>query len=251
MIKLIKRKLQKSLRKRGLIGTVTFSVRSTLRHIGELSPGMRRKRQRIRDAEHAFDKTYNVDTSGVIPLSELNIDGIGWQSGNAYQAVWPSEFHDAMRFAGVVANDLTFIDFGCGKGRAILLAAEYPFAKIVGVELSSELAQVAEKNIQSYRNPRQLCFNLNVVNEDATELTLPDEPLVIFLYNPFECELMEVFIQNVELSIAHSPRNITIIYLNPQHDELWKAVPNLAHVGRNSNVSVYNYKPDELADDEP
>ena len=149
---------------------------------------------------------------------------------------------------GCRQRDHTFIDFGCGKGRAILLAAEYPFAKIIGVELAPELAQIAQRNIQSYRNPKQRCFDLSIVNEDATRFKLPDKSLVLFLYNPFESEVMERFIQNVQHSIAHSPRDLTIIYLNPQHDELWKAVPEFTNAWRNNDVSIYNYNPNQLAD---
>src|SRR5262249_8155270 len=155
---------------------------SAMRQIGQFLPARRRMRQRAREAEREFDAQYNVHTSGVIPLSELSIDGKNWQSGTVYQGVWPDEFHDAIRMAGVADCGRTFIDFGCGKGRAILLAAEYPFTRIIGVELVPALAQIAERNIQTYCNPHQVCFDLKVVHDDAIQFGLLDEPLVVFLY---------------------------------------------------------------------
>src|SRR5688572_15712537 len=41
----------------------------------------------------------------------------------------------------------SIIDIGCGKGRAMLAMAHFPFKKIAGVEISPELANIARRNL--------------------------------------------------------------------------------------------------------
>ena len=38
-----------------------------------------------------------------------------------------------------------FVDFGCGKGRVLLLAAGFGFARITGVEFAKELCDIAKE----------------------------------------------------------------------------------------------------------
>lgn len=48
------------------------------------------------------------------------------------------------------ARGFTFIDYGAGKGRVLLIAARYQFDRVVGVELSEPLIRVAAANIAVY-----------------------------------------------------------------------------------------------------
>jgi tRNA G46 methylase TrmB len=77
----------------------------------------------------------------------------------------------------------TFVDIGSGKGRALLVASELPFAKIVGVELSHELNRIAQENIKRYRPSSQLCTTFFLHCMNAVEYTFGPEPLVLFLFS--------------------------------------------------------------------
>ncbi len=44
-----------------------------------------------------------------------------------------------------------FVDYGCGKGRAVVLAATYPFTKVIGVERTKKLAEIARDNVEKAR----------------------------------------------------------------------------------------------------
>src|SRR5260370_9926823 len=81
-------------------------------------------------------------------------------------------------------DKFTFVDLGSGKGRTLLMAAEYPFRRIVGVELIAELHRAARQNIREYRSPTQRCVQIDSVVVDAREFELPEEPLVLYLFNP-------------------------------------------------------------------
>ena len=44
-------------------------------------------------------------------------------------------------------REFSFVDYGSGKGRVLMLAAAYPFRRILGVEFSESLDRVARDNI--------------------------------------------------------------------------------------------------------
>ena len=80
----------------------------------------------------------------------------------------------------------TFVDLGCGKGRVVLAAAQRPFRRVVGVEISTELAAIARANVDAYRPPPPLLAPIEIVRADVTEIDLPDGDLLVHLYHPLE-----------------------------------------------------------------
>jgi hypothetical protein len=96
-----------------------------------------------------------------------------------------------------------------------LLAAELPFARIVGVEFASELHEKALKNIQAYRNPQQRCADISSVCIDAREFTIPNENCVLYFYRPFRGPVFDQVIRNIEQSYRDNPRKIFLAYCSP------------------------------------
>jgi hypothetical protein len=119
-----------------------------------------------------------------------------------------------------VGADDVFVDFGAGMGRAVVLAARAPFKRVVGVELSSELAAVARSNIERVRS-RARCRDIEIVVADALEWEPPDDVTVAFFYNPFEGEVFERVVQRLLASVDEHPRRLRIVYCNPvEHERL-------------------------------
>lgn len=98
-------------------------------------------------------------------------------------------------------NVFVFTDMGSGKGRALLVASEFPVAKIVGVEISRELSAIAEQNVMRYRSISQPCTTFSLHCADATDYTFEAEPLVLFLSNPFGRETIRRVLANLEASL--------------------------------------------------
>ena len=106
------------------------------------------------------------------------------------------------------------IDFGCGKGGALIALADYPFSKITGVEISGELAEIARKNLAKLK-----ISDVEIVCCDATEFHELDDYNYIYLFNPFPCPVLRAVMENITLSLSARKRRITIIYLNPECHE--------------------------------
>jgi hypothetical protein len=96
----------------------------------------------------SFDRIYGTDTSGVIKLKDLENKPKNVELATWYEATSTKIFEQIMSYLEINFGEFQFIDFGSGKGRVLLLAAQYGFEKVIGIEFSPELHQIAIDNIQ-------------------------------------------------------------------------------------------------------
>ena len=73
-----------------------------------------------------------------VDLHDLTIDSPNAVLGGSHIATGPHQFASAMSGLDIDPRGCTFVDLGSGKGRALIMAAGYPFACIVGVEFAEE-----------------------------------------------------------------------------------------------------------------
>jgi SAM-dependent methyltransferase len=117
-------------------------------------------------------------------------------------------------------SEFTFVDFGSGKGRALLLASEYPFKKILGLEFSPQLHDVAVANIHRYRSESQKCRLVESRVMDFVEFEFPDEPLVLYFFDPSNAKVIGQVMKNLERSVRARPREVYVAYVGPRAVEL-------------------------------
>ncbi len=121
----------------------------------------------------------------------------------------------------------TFVDLGCGKGRPLLVAMEFPFKEIVGVELSSAFAAIARNNAETiavhYSQKRRVRIEVG----DATEYPIPSGDVVLFMYNPFDEAMIRKMAARVEAALALESRRVFVVYINPRFSGCFDAVPSL------------------------
>ena len=183
-----------------------------------------RLRQRYGDADYDWD--YRVNTTSA---------SVGWRDrllgvlNSPYQPTEPALFHEMLKTLAEQAqvdsggfnfrefnfSDFTFVDLGSGKGRTLLMASDYPFRRIVGVELLVSLHQIAQENLRQYKSDTQRCFALESICADAAGFPLPDDPLVVYQFNPFPEPVLRQAVANLERSAREHPRAIYVLYHNP------------------------------------
>jgi hypothetical protein len=167
--------------------------------------------------DRAFDKQHGVctavdaavDTVGPTPAP------LGEDTG-LYRPIWGSIFHPALEALPIDHREFTFIDLGSARGKALLLASDYPWKRIIGVERSRALHHAALENIRSYRSPRQKCVDIEAVHGDARKLELPNEPLVVFFFNPFAPAVLREVLETVADSVAMNPRPVYVVSVTVQ-----------------------------------
>jgi SAM-dependent methyltransferase len=133
------------------------------------------------------------------------------------------------------------IDFGCGKGGAIITMARRPFARIDGVEISPELVAAARANLRKMGLRHSAIFH-----SDAEDFTDLDRYSVIYIFNPFTRVVMAGVVRNIAASLARRPRSITLIYKNPVDADLFENIGFLrvSEFRNDENPTlVYTYQP--------
>ncbi len=204
-------KIRWSLEQRGLAGTLTSAASSI---------GRKLRRPETRPP-HPFDTQNSVITDGLIPGHDLAVGHANDRFIAGYAAIPPSRFRGAMerwQASGPrhAIERYTFIDFGCGKGRATLLASELCFREVIGVELNTTLAETARANVAVWTAARKATCPIRIVSGDALELEWPDGPCLVYLYNPFGEQVMRRLAEKMKLHFRARPTDLEVVYQKPE-----------------------------------
>jgi hypothetical protein len=220
-------------RNRGIFGALRYYTVASSELARDLSP--QRRRSRYGDIDYDFD--HAVDTTWAnVPLRTRFRELL---SGGQYQASEPELFHQILNALPVSPEGLTFIDLGSGKGRTLLMASDYPFQRIIGVEFLEELHEVAQKNVRHYRSERQKCFDFGVVCADARDFEFPAEPAVLYLFNPFPDYVLRAVLENLRSSLESAPREFYLIYHNLVHEDVFREQSWLQELHRTHQFAIY------------
>jgi len=222
------RTLRHALRRYGVARTLGLVLKNLVHPLRvRLSPRERAYRRQSRE----FDRAHGADTAREVHLGELDLDGQTAAHARCYTAVRPHVFREFMRSLPVDARRLTFLDLGSGKGRALLLALEYDFRRIIGVEVSRELHAVAEENLRRVRTRNGALPPVESRLKDAARVAFPAEPLLLYLFNPFGGAIVSRVIERLEESLREAPRPVVVVYVNPEHGALFERCPFLTRCG--------------------
>jgi SAM-dependent methyltransferase len=217
-------RIKKSIAERGILASILRSVLLPIHLFREHRDALAAAQEHQRSE---FDAAYGVETNegarGRTYLSDLEIPSANWIYGVDYIAIEPERFRALLSQLLIRFEDFTFVDFGSGKGRALLLAAEFPFKKIVGVEFAPELDAVAQQNIKNYRNPGRRCMAIESVCMDFSGYELPGGPCVFYFYNPCEGRVLAKTLENIRKSLEKEPRTIYALYVAPAHEEMLRS----------------------------
>ncbi len=201
-----------------------------------------RERQRYGDVD--YDWEHHVNTTSA---------AVGWRNRllgvfhSPYQPTEPALFREMVESLDIDFSRFTFIDLGSGKGRTLLLASEYPFRRVLGVELLPELNQLAERNIQGFKSEARKCETVESVCQDARSFLFPTEPLLVYLFNPFlESGLAQV-VRNLEQSLELHPRPGIVVYHNPLLGSLLEASGAWKKTAGTHQYSVYRNTEPQIA----
>lgn len=205
-------RIRESIKTHGAMGFALLCLRLPLSPFLKSPLGVR-----LADAYDGFvfDRRFGVDTSGWIAQPIPSVESGDPQLGSAYAGSSPAHFKRTLQNLKIRYEDYTFVDFGSGKGRVLLLAATFPFRRVVGVEWSQELHQVAQRNVKLYNGPRA-CQETESFCMDAGEFPIPSGKLVLYFFNPFKNEIMARVLRNVKESFKRDTREIILVYMNPR-----------------------------------
>lgn len=197
-----------------------------------------RRRRRYGDAEYDWD--HGVNTTGAAVSWRNRLLGV---FHSPYQPTQPDLFREMLESLRQQSHrdfhDFVFVDLGSGKGRTLLMASDYPFRRIVGVELLPGLHQAAQENLSRYRSESQKCFALESICADATEFPFPAEPMVLYLFNPFPEPGLRRMMANLEQSLREHPRAVFVLYHNPLLEHVLSRSAGLRKLNATHQFALY------------
>ncbi len=215
-------------------------VGTAVKSLYELALDYLPSRRRLRYGDIDYDFEYRVNTTWARPSLSVRLREVFTRG--KYQPSEPQLFHGIVDRLGIDYPRFTFVDLGSGKGRTLLMASDYPFQRIIGAEILPELHAIAERNVAGYRSEQQKCFQIETWQGDAREFPFPDEPLVIYLFNPFPEDILKEVLERSHASFVSQPREIRIAYHNLVHDEVMRTMAFLEELYRTEQFAIYRMR---------
>lgn len=202
----------------------TRDPRSVLRNVGDL----------------VFDRMFGVETARHVPFDELEFDedaGLHYEPSNWLNLLM---LRARLKSLGVGRSDV-FADFGCGKGQVLLIAAMFPFGRVIGLDISDKLLAVAKRNLEA--NMRRLrCADVLYVRADVRSYEIPSDLNICYFYNPFPRDVLDSVARRIVESAEMHPRRVTVLSLRGTMDEVFEA-NGFVLAGRLRRLRAFVYEP--------
>jgi len=196
------------------MGSPVLRCLRAARFLGRFGPRRFVQELAYRCGNGCCDRLLGVRTDGAVSKAAL---GIEKPDSIDYVPVGYRALYAMLRKLPVDHAESVFLDFGAGKGRAVVIAATFPFKRVVGVELSERLAETARANVARMRRRRAL--DVEIHQADATRFRVPDDVNVIHFFNPFIGLDLRSVVGEIRASYERSPRAIHIIFFNDDRFE--------------------------------
>jgi SAM-dependent methyltransferase len=193
---------------------------------------------------HPFDRQHGVETSGFVVAERLLPDREQTAQMNPYAGCQPSVLRRSLaKIPGI--EGATFVDLGCGKGRALVIASEFPFRKAIGFELSPALVRVAQANAAAIRAryPERPPIEVRLADASRPALTGDDARRVVyFLYNSFPRHIFEILVEHLGRQLDAGTEHIFVVYMNPFSADVFDGSPRFSRW----SAETIPYEPDEI-----
>lgn len=162
---------------------------------------------------HPFDREYGIETSGFIEARALAPD----HETGKMMCYGGSQPGIVRRVLATLPDksEFTFVDLGCGKGRVLVVASEFNFKGVIGVDLSKPVLDKARENAAIVRSRFPGRASIKLVQGNAFKFMPEEDKLVFYLYHPFGREGVEQFVAGIEEKIENESAQVFVVYCNP------------------------------------
>lgn len=145
---------------------------------------------------------------------ELDTAAVQSNAPYHYPPVANVQFRQLMRSIKINPGRDVFLDYSSGIGWTVILAATYPFRKVIGIEPASELNTIAQQNICEVF-PRLRCRDIALYTKAPRDFQVPPEVSIVYFYSAFTEATLQAVFENIKQSIRQFPRKVTILYVAP------------------------------------
>ena len=178
-----------------------------------------------------YDSKYSLDTYTWVEHDELLKEDEIAKHASSYMAVRVLPLRRLFEKLKLPVETV-FVDIGSGKGRILLVASEFGFMEVRGIEFSSNLCAIAEQNIANYTQKITTTTNFTVINTDASIFKFSGDESVFFLYNPFNEFILRKVIENISKSPDDKHKKVIIINAAPGKKQVFETYKNVNKIGK-------------------
>jgi SAM-dependent methyltransferase len=168
-----------------------------------------------------FDFKNRTDTRSLVDLNKLCIMSDNKEFAWTYQPTSVLALRKLFDELNVPNNSI-LLDIGCGKGRVLMIASEFGFKEVRGVDFSPELCKIATYNCQKFKEKTQNTVEFRIYESDIIDYQIKSDENVFYLFNPFEGKILDQVLDNIQLSLSKYPRKVQIIYHNPEYHHIFE-----------------------------
>lgn len=198
-------------------------------------------RHGLRPSPAGFDLEFGMATAASADVAGERKGGPGVE----YGPVDLVHFSALLAQVEIAGGDFVFLDIGCGRGRALMLASYYPFRQIRGVEYDRDLEQSAQRHLAQWASRRrrgQRCFDLAAAWEDAAEWSFPVAPSVFYFNEPLLEPTLRRLAARIRQSLLADPRPAYVLYLGDWGAPVWEESPGFEPIYHHEDRSVYRWR---------
>ncbi|MDP4286268.1 MAG: class I SAM-dependent methyltransferase [Bacteroidota bacterium] len=166
------------------------------------------------------ERKYKIATIKINNLQYENIDSENLSHASIYQASNYYLVQKAFEYLRDEKVNGGLVDFGCGKGRILVVAAYHGFQSITGIDFSRALCLEADENIEKVKSlfPG---ITFNVICDDAANYKIEKDKNCFFFFNPFDEVVMLTVVKNILSFLKESNRKMYVVYINPLHKDIF------------------------------
>ena len=165
-----------------------------------------------------FDWKHNVNTIERFEIRKCDTIGTNAAFGVSYSPTRVRALRNCLQALNLPRGG-SLVDLGAGKGRVLLVASEFGFKKIIGVEFSNYLSDIARDNINRYKAQSNNLADIKMIHADVVDFVWNDDESVIFMFHSFGEPVLNKVISNIVCSWVRNPRSLWLIYHNPVHKD--------------------------------
>ncbi|PAX07066.1 hypothetical protein [Sphingomonas lenta] len=213
--------LRSRLRGRGPVELARLAVKNIVHLVRSLTPAARAARARDR----AFDRRWGTDTGGEVSVHDLGLDAKALPGAKRYAALDEAMLREPIAALALDPAMFEFIDYGAGKGRAVMVAMDMGFRRATGVELSERLVGIAERNLRLFARRNPAAAPGRVLRGDAVAFRPEGRAILAFFYNPFDAAVMLRVRGRLEEALGEGTERIVVVYANPEHVDVFADAP--------------------------
>jgi SAM-dependent methyltransferase len=159
-------------------------------------------------------RKYGIKTFVPAKLTNLTITNADITKSSPYEAVNYFMLEKLLTEFRKSSSATSIVDLGCGKGRAMVVAAYFGFTHITGVDFAKELCGEASANMKITEG-KITDIKWKVIHANVLDYSISPDNSVFFMFNPFVEETLVSFLDKLEESCRQFPRKTYFIYASP------------------------------------